>query len=75
MQQNPSLDDVDRKLAERKHELPDEQKLDERQVEIPDAGIDDGLREERKDEIEHQRDADALDRRCARLIAPADASR
>jgi len=27
------------------------------------------------EEVQHQRDADALDRRCARLIAPADASR
>ena len=27
------------------------------------------------EDVQQQRDADALDRRCARLIAPADASR
>ena len=52
MQQQPPADEVDGRTAEGEHQLTEQYQPDKAKVLVLDAHVDDGLREERKDELQ-----------------------
>ncbi len=52
MQQEPAADKVDDRTAESEHQFPDEYQPDESDIPVGNTDIDDGLGEERQDELQ-----------------------
>ena len=52
MQQEPAADEVDDRTAESEHQFPDEYQPDESDIPVGNTYIDDGLGEERQDELQ-----------------------
>jgi hypothetical protein len=52
MQQEPAADKVDDRTAESEHQFPDEYQPDESDIPVCNTDIDDGLGEERQDELQ-----------------------
>ena len=56
MQQQPPADEVDGRAAEGEHQLTEQYQPDEANILVLDAHVDDGLREERQDELQQAAD-------------------